>query len=471
MHLKELRTPCPDLQGVDAYAPFTYSGYSHGHALNVLSPEFKAVKDAVLTSDPSDDLYARSTLRDGLAIWDTAAGLPACKWRTVYERPGLAKPCRGTNKCFDSIIQELIKCGPIDKHRWRRPKGEFILDLPSYNKGFTGWDLLTAAEVMAQHEMLNVSRGPMLCGRIRLWLARLQLGLLLDLPVFDNEWDCYSAGEMLPGTGVLIATGMDAYKPTCCVPMSGLGCPVPDRTVMVVSVGQSYGKLPSGFLKGTGGFTAATRWACSPITSVIAGWLPLDHVTHMPIAQSNESYVLHYQDLEGSDSLVVGGNPVGMRVGELLSSDFYAGLYRNSHPHPLPEGLLIRNDINSGLIRPPGKLPDKLNPRSREHKAWLDYQVSLKVIRDLIVGASAAYERSRRIGAGWQGLANIKPEKRRANWNKLKRLLEQKEIYNAKRKKKQREGFLSEARTYAKKIEEIEEKVAAALAPLEKEGP
>ena len=470
--LEALRTPCADLQGVDAYAPFSYSGYTHSHVINVMSEQFKQVREAVKTGYDGG-LYEQSPARPGLAIWDTAACLPACVWRTVYDKPREAKAVRGSNKYFETIVHELIRSGPIDRHRWRRPKGEYILDLPSYNKGVTGWDLLMAAEVMAQHELLNVPRGPILCERIRLWLARLHVGLVLDLPVFNHVWDCYAVGEMLPGTGVLLTTATDAYRPTCCVPMSGSGCPVPDSTVIVVCIGLNYGKLPAGFLKATGNFTAATRWACSPITSVIAGWLPVDAVTHMPIAQSNESYVLHFNDLEGSDTLRVamGGRAgSGMKVAELLSSDFYAGLYRNSHPHPVPESLLILNNVNAGFMRPWGKCQEPLNPKSKEHQPWVDYLTSLKVIRDLVIGASDAFERSRRISTGWLGLAGLKPESRKSKWNKLLKLLKQNEAYVAKRTKKQREGFLHEARSLAQKIEAIEEAVAKAL-EVKKEGP
>lgn len=462
--LQDMRTPCPDLQGVEAFAPFSCRGYEYSRVINVMSEQFKVVREAVKAGYDLP-LYAPSPARPGLAIWDTATGLPACIWRTVYDRPREAKPVRSTNKFFESIIHELIRCGPIDKHRWRRPKGEFILDLPSYNQEITGWDLLLAAEVMAQHETLDVPHGPMLCERIRLWLARLHVGMLFDLPVFNGDWDCYAAGEMFPESGILLTTATDAYRPTCCVPMTGPGCPVPDKTVVVVCVGMGYGKLPAGFLKATGTHTAATRWACSPITSVIAGWLPVDGVTHMPIAQSNESYVLHFNDLEGSDTLrgVLSKAGPGMKVMELLNSPLYAKLYANSHPHPVPESLLILNNVNAGFVKPPGKCPEPLNPRSKEHRPWEDYLTSLAVIRDLITGASDAHERGRRISGGWQGLARLKPESRKSKWNKLVKLLDKKLNYERKRAKKQKEGFLSEARVYAQKVETVEKEITDAL--------
>jgi len=448
--LDAIRVPCEDLQGVDKYAPFSYSGYTYARQIDMFSEKFKLMKDA----PGSLDMYAGS-VTGGLAIWDTAAGIPACSWRKVYEKPGLARPCRGTNKYFDVITAELMRCGPIDRHRWRRPKGEFILDLPSYKP--SGWDLLIAAEVMAQHELINAPVGPNPCERIRLWLARLHLGLVLDTPVFDGSWDCYGAGEMLPGTGVYIATSLDCYRPSACVPMSGRTAMVPDATVMVVVAGISYGKLPAGFIKATGVSTPATRWACSPITSVIAGWLPADGVTHMPIVESNESYSLHFQDLEGSDTLKgVVRHGSGMTVQELLTSDLYKSLYACSHPHPVPESLLIRNNINIGLIKPRGKLPDPLDPKNREHKPWIDYMTSLGRIRELIVEASDMYERSQRIAKPGD---KLKPELRRARYNRLIKLLHKKEAYSAKRIKKQRDGFLSEARGFRKKEEAIEKEI------------
>jgi len=473
--LTQLRTPCADLQEMDAFLPFTLDNYSHIHTLDTMSREWQPVHKYWANPATKENPwpYACSTTRpDGLEVWDRAAAIPACVWRVIYDTAYNALPCRNINAGFEDTLKQLLRAGPVAKGLWRRPKGEFILDLPAYrNKetGITGWDLLVMAEVMAQHELLQVPRGPLIGERIRMWMARIHISMTFDIPVFDGQWDVYSQGDMFYPYGILVTTAAKADKPVYEVKLTGPTSMVPDSTVAVVGVGFNYGKLPSGFSKGTFTHNHSTRWSCSPITSVITGWEYVDVVCHMPMSQIKSTYILNNNDLLSAKSLgsliqagiAEYGPRKGMRVQELFNSEMYRSLYSCSMPHPPRDGLMIRNDAKLGFVRPKGMMPDgKLSPKNRDHMPWIDYLGTLERIRTLIKDSTEAYERMERIQRRQGRLSITKPEKRQANWNKLNKLVEQKTIYGRKSYKKRREGFITEANRLENEIKKIEAQVA-----------
>lgn len=408
--------------------------------------------------------YAKSEIREGgLHIWDRSVGIPACIMRKVVDVPQNCYPFNVNRNQYtrDVLIPMVKKIRPIDGTTWLRPSHKYILDLPSHKDGY---DILCMASVMAQHEELIVPKGPPLYERIRTWISRIQVAIALELPVFDGEWDWYSRGDMFPPYGIIVTSGNKAYSPSSLLKVNEYGAPVPDKTVIVISVGFNYGTHPVEYIKSDGQSNRNTVYSCSPMLGVIGGWGFIDLVTHMPILDSrnNLSYIIHWEDLNGIhvlhdyiDSIRedIGKVEQGFKYSEFITSDMYVNLYNTSRPHPVAGSLIIGNRPELGLVRPAGiPPPDDIPTKGIKimYPQWYNYLNELGTIRDIINEASISYERGVRI----EGKGNSKystRSKRNSNYNKLRKLYDQSKYYRRTYQDRQNRGYLTEAKKYAQK--------------------
>lgn len=433
----------------DSWAPFTSPGYSWGNIGDLSSEYWTELR--LKGAEALVPLNPYTSCDPGVDVWKAAIAIPACKWRTLITDRQRPPNSRDVNLGFGvHTLPALLKSGPV-QGGWRRPRSPYILDLVSYKRGF---ELFELAHVMALAHFLRVPESARLFELVRLWLAKIAVSLRYRLPVFE-DWE---SPFRFKSNGFRVVAGMYPDKPWFPVPVSGCGSLEPFKDVGCIFVAIGIEGLPSGFRDGSLRWTPATRWCCGSNQAVITGWEFSDVVTHMPVNTVKGVYSLCWQDIQDAatfDSVIEAAPKPssGYSVEELLSSDFYAKLRLNTPPLPIKECLAFRSDDTVGLTRPMLKRPEgKLNPKLRDHMAWIAWDSGTDSITEMIKKATVFYDNGRRLKLG---LPTIPRKGRLARYNKLKAKAVKLKKLKDSIPKLAREGWLKEARDATEESEAI----------------
>lgn len=400
-------------------------------------------------------------------IWEAAIAIPACKWRVFYSEQQKPMPVRNINTGFAEIADAFSKAGPV-VGGWRRPRSPYILDLVSYNRGF---ELFEMCHVLAHVQLLLYPNAGKISELVQLWLAKTAVALRYDLPLFEGFENASTFKEL----GIRVITAYNPRQPLFKLPVSGEGSLVPYQELGCIFVGIGTESIPNGFRTGTGRWTAATRWCCGCTQACIAGWELVDVITHMPVLTHKGCYSIHPLDLQSPQSFVelIRGTTAGIKTLELLDSDIYKQWLSVTPPLPAPNCLLFKTDEASGLVRPMKKRPEgKLNPRIKDHLAWISFDNATTAITDLVEKGTIFYEGSVRVKT--KTSASISRKQRLAGYRKLKAAINKSRNLMLKVPKLLAEGWLKEARNARDEAQALskacEEKIGKAEAYLDTEA-
>ncbi len=454
--LEGLRVPAKPGTG-DRWAPFSHPSYKYANLIGDLGSEgWTKTRE----TDPECLVMGNPySLADGLRImWLGAVGIPSCKWRSLIQQGQRSTPVRHVNYGFGKHTGPAFeKAGPV-QGGWRRPRSPYILDLVSHNQG---WEIYEMCHVLAHVQLLMVPEiGIPVAELVKLWLAKAAVCLRFNLPLFEDDWeDAFT----FKSTRMTVVTGTNPQSPVFALPAGGTGCLKPFSSMGAIFVAVGCESVPSGFKNGTGRWTAATRWCCGPTQAVIAGWEFADVITHMPVVVDKGAYRIYWQELQDAatfqDVIDAGGSNgwlKGFGVGDLLRSDLYKGWYAATPALPAPNCLTFRQDQATGLIRPMSKRPEgELNPRIREHAAWINWDSVTEKIREMVEQGTVFYEGMRRVNSGFTETAAILRKSRTAAYKKLASAIKKRRKLLQKLPDLERGGWMKEARDAKDKIDEL----------------
>lgn len=394
------------------YAPFLDSGYEHKKALgNLLSDAWSRCKGLPANVLVPFNPLAMSELRPGKrALWDAAAGIPACSARMKKPvNPNDVRVIRNTNTDWLNVITPaLSRAGKVSiDSEWRRPSGPFILDITALEDRD---QFMEAAHVLAH---LRGDNKP-LDRRIHPWESRTafhlqaavaelafarMFGLPVDVSVRDKG---VGASRSDFPYGIELKSTSRMSSPLLRVPWATNEAPYPDKTMCIVSSAVLVESAPVGWKTGSMASTTRDRWACLPSMAVVVGWELVDVVMHAQTGvydgRGEETppinYVMQPYDLRSPGDLWAylalahaNGMPIDMD-GRMYYDDFVRSDRYRELAGRTP-ALPCRECMRTGLgVLKPSKPYDPGAP----DKEWDRYATERKKLFVLLENAQVEYE-------------------------------------------------------------------------------
>lgn len=286
-----------------SYAPFDEPKYPHKARLN-LSKEpwagMTALKpDELLSPNP----FARSKLRDGWAVWDSAA-IPQTAGSEAAGTlvGGKISPLTAENPFAARLESEYMSMvGTNAFGQPMRPAGQYMFDLT--RMGHHGWLLAETAHALAHLRcdgLADLETGAFrhiiqksMCEA----LASLLQGILWSVPVYVGPDNVSGRSPVWPATGISTAP---FDFPTMRVPRE-FGCPEPDSVCVQALYLFHVEPVPESYVSKTVGRKPNDEWSGFPTLMAFAGWDGIDSVLHARVQVSPKSgktsNVMHVSDL------------------------------------------------------------------------------------------------------------------------------------------------------------------------------
>lgn len=411
--------------GEPNYAPFTYSRYAYHRLTGYMGDQrwldvFKQRPQDLLTVNP----FTPSRFRPGgLAIWDAAVGIPACRERNIHAATHTKDTpvIKGGNTYWDQTLTPAInKVGPLGVNKQiLRPEDKYIVDLTRL--GELGYRMRMAAHAMAHmrgdHKDESKPRKndkTKLGGFIAGITGEMVFAYMYDLP-FNTalRQDGLNGEPDFKQYGIEVKASTQFELPVLKVPWMSGEAPRFDSTIAMVNLAVFIEPHPYGWTSRTMQHSTRDYWCCTPTIVAMVGWEMVDFITHQPLISSCPGdldwpvgYGVHPLDMLGADTLrhylalarQARGEPVYTQelrdVKEWLYSKDFDRLINRYPPLPCCIDCMSWNERAEGApLRPRQPRPFKAGENRQLELMWERYDADRKAIKKTMVEpAVKAYE-------------------------------------------------------------------------------
>lgn len=480
-----------DPDSENPYYPFNTAKYekSSDKKINLSSDEWMGICETCRSKcTVVDNPYEKSKFRDGLAIWDTAIGLPAlrCRGNSVYTMKNVPGTRNVNTEWTENTLPSLNRVGRISEGGdFIRPSGNHIFDLMSSEYG---WKMLECAHMLA-HKAGDVveaskSKSPYVYGSLNKLLVTylfklsvcMEYGMPIDIDMSDDDKD---TNDMFDRYGIIPSVSTQLRAPSLSIECATSNMLIPDKSVCVLVGGVHIEPHPYSVTMNKDKWLEINKWSCAPTIVVDAGWELVDVISHMPLASSNPMngklpicYSMPTVSLNGMNLFDKFLECAKSERGEckadnirywnvidyLDSEKFYSDLMA-SPVWPCNKCIRMNMKSEGSPMRPRSDRPDKKLTKetalSESEKEWLEWDEKMEKIIGCVEKATVFYE--------GRILGSTKAKKirktRMKNYRKKIKLLKRLDVLCGKIEKKIKDGRITEATILQEEQEDIKHEI------------
>ena len=356
-------------------------------------------------------------------VWDAAVGLPASKMRgnTAYLLKNLPVPRHINDTWQNKTMIDLSHIGRVTpESEYRRPKGDWLLDLVLDPKG---WKLLELAHMLAHkaedEELLARRPRPYTygqnCSMFHLFLFKVFMCRKFGLPIdVQMSGDDPNTNDMFDRYRIMASVGTQLRNPVLKVAANGKACMEPGVPVCVVCGSVHIEPTPHAAATGSDRWLEMNRWSCEPTITTFAGWELVDVVTHAPLLvdgkySKTKFYALTPPALQESDKFhfyiecaeekygkCVADNSRYWLVDDYIDSEDFKKALLESPPLPCKRCFQLNMQSDGSPMKPKVEKPDKPAKKGETptvaQQEWAEWEAKMEKILGLVETATRFME-------------------------------------------------------------------------------